>query len=194
MAGSSSEQLLQDVRDCLGRIQECPRPVKDGNEQLVPLCEALECVFRDGLRGSLFGLSKRDYWDWIEQLPNYIFNEKQNPFLLQTIASIRTSTKMRTSVGRGRCFVRVALVKKILSVPVDHLLKNKKLTDYWYTKKSVIGQTTLATNFMDLLFKVTEIDFELAYKNASFLDETWILPIYVKLELPCVEDLGMVVR
>jgi hypothetical protein len=32
-------------------------------------------------------------------------------------------------VGRGRCFVRVALVKKILSVPVDHLLKNKKLTD-----------------------------------------------------------------
>jgi hypothetical protein len=46
---------------------------------------------------------------------------------------------------------------------------------------------------MDLLFKVTEIDFELAYKNASFLDETWILPIYVKLELPCVEDLGMVV-
>jgi hypothetical protein len=30
---------------------------------------------------------------------------------------------------------------------------------------------------MDLLFKVTEIDFELAYKNASFLDETWILPV-----------------
>ena len=50
MASSSSEQLLQELRDCLRRIQKSPRPIKDGNEHLVPLCEALECVFRDGLK------------------------------------------------------------------------------------------------------------------------------------------------
>jgi len=38
-------------------------------------------------------------------------------------------TKQLHSVeGRGRCFIRVALCQKLISVPVEHLVKNTKLT------------------------------------------------------------------
>ena len=30
--------------------------------------------------------------------------------------------------GRGRCFIRVALCQKLISVPIEHLVRNAKLT------------------------------------------------------------------
>ena len=35
--------------------------------------------------------------------------------------------QLKTAQGRGRCFLRMALVQKLIPIPVEHLLKNLKL-------------------------------------------------------------------
>lgn len=44
---------------------------------------------------------------------------------------------------------------------------------------------------MGLLFEVTELDFELEVDNSSFLDETWIIPVFLPRKLPPIKTLDM---
>ena len=36
------------------KIKLCQQPVTDGKEHLIPLCETLEAIFRNGLKSALF--------------------------------------------------------------------------------------------------------------------------------------------
>jgi len=51
--------------------------------------------------------------------------------------------QVRTVQGKGRCFLRIALCQKIISVPIDHLVRNARLTSYWYSSDSIINSPTL---------------------------------------------------
>ena len=50
------------------------------------------------------------------------------------------SQQVHTPLGRGRCFIRAALNAKIISVPVEQLGKNHKLTNV-STVTMVMGTT-----------------------------------------------------
>ena len=52
----------------------------------------------------------------------------------------------------------------------------------------------LIASLMKLLFEVTELDFELSIDQSSFLDESWIVPIFKKIELPPLQTLDIKVR
>uniref|UniRef100_A0A8D0GTF7 Uncharacterized protein n=1 Tax=Sphenodon punctatus TaxID=8508 RepID=A0A8D0GTF7_SPHPU len=48
--------------------------------------------------------------------------------------------------------------------------------------------------FFSLMLVVTEMNFSLDLQNSSFLDESWLLPVYLTYEtVPC-RELGMVLR
>lgn len=189
----ASHSLLDELRGVLHRLKSSSHPIQDGHTHLIPLCESLEAVLRTGLKqpNSWFGLNKQDYWSWIEPLQDYYFNEKQNPLLRQIVVSVVSSAKLRTVVGRGRCFLRVALCQKLLSVPVEHLVKNSRLTQYWYTTESIIAKPALVDLFMKLLFELTELDFQLNLDHSSFLDETWTIPVYQLIHLPPIRTLDL---
>ncbi|KAG0721062.1 hypothetical protein GWK47_047209 [Chionoecetes opilio] len=56
---------------------------------------------------------------------------------------------------------------------------------------SIIGNEILGEIFLSLLYQCSHINFDLRLENASFLDETWQLPVYQDHELvPCM-DLGL---
>ena len=60
-----------------------------------------------------------------------------------------------------------------------------------YEENSILGNEILGEIFLSLLYQLMYINFDLQLDNASFLDDTWDLPDYKKLELvPCV-DLGI---
>ena len=47
------------------------QPVTDKDENLILLCQVIENIFQKGYNGfvhSPFGLTKRDYWSWIDQM------------------------------------------------------------------------------------------------------------------------------
>ncbi|XP_065177752.1 uncharacterized protein LOC135808482 [Sycon ciliatum] len=191
--GRDGEQLLEELRAGYLRLKDSPTPIRDGQPHLVPFCETLENILRVGLKqpGSILRVTRRDYWDWIEVLPTTSgCNVKKNPLLTEAVDSVRKSPVLKTPQGRGRCFLRMALVQKLVPIPVEHLRKNPKLLSYWYSKDSIIHHEELASQLVHILFEVTEIDFELT-ERASFLDETWIIPEYVSVELEPCERLGL---
>ena len=49
----------------------------------------------------------------------------------------------RSVVGKGRCFIRVSLCQKLITVPIEHLVKNERHTNYWYSAESIIGDQAL---------------------------------------------------
>lgn len=66
-----------------------------------------------------------------------------------------------------------------------------KCNDGIYEEDSIIGNEILGEIFLSLLYQCSHISFDLKLENASFLDETWQLPIYQQHELvPCM-DLGV---
>ena len=44
---------------------------------------------------------------------------------------------------------------------------------------------------MQILFQVTELNFDLDLEHPSFLDESWIVPVYKKIPLPPVKQLDL---
>ena len=47
---------------------------------------------------------------------------------------------------------------------------------------------------MAILFNVTEIDFQLSLDSSSYLDETWVIPVYKALSLPPIKTLSIKLR
>ncbi|CAI8039463.1 Peptidyl-tRNA hydrolase ICT1, mitochondrial [Geodia barretti] len=177
----------------LHRLKTSPQPIQDGTLHLIPFCETLELVFRHGLKqpNSWFGLNKQDYWSWIEPLQDYYFNEKQNPLLRDAVQEVCASPHLRTLQGKGRCFLRIALCKKLISVPFQHLVKNSRLTSYWYQDSSIVASPTLRETLMSILFGATELDFQLQLESAAFLDETWVIPVFIPHKLPPIKTLDI---
>ena len=44
---------------------------------------------------------------------------------------------------------------------------------------------------MCLLFEVTEIDFQLLVDHSSFLDESWVVPVFRGVQLPPIKTLDV---
>ena len=44
---------------------------------------------------------------------------------------------------------------------------------------------------MQILFRVTEVDFDLNLEHSSFLDESWVVPVYKKIPLPPLKQLDL---
>ena len=109
----------------------------------------------------------------------------------------------------------MALCQKLTTVPIEHLVKNERHTNYWYSSESIIGNQVLrgtpnlllshqillvfflktlsssSASLMQLLFRVTEVDFDLELDHCSFLDESWVIPVYKNIPLPPVRQLDL---
>lgn len=190
---SSCEQILEELKTVIGLLKKSTQPVDDNHNHVVSFCELLETAFTKGLKSpnSLFGINKESYWNWIVSLDQYYFNNKHNPVLQKAIEQVATSQYVHTSLGRGRCFIRAALNAKIISVPVEQLAKNNKLTNYWYAADSIINHDDHKRLLISLLFEVTAVEFSLNHHHSSFLDETWIIPTFHRVVLPPLKTLDM---
>ncbi|KAK2161194.1 hypothetical protein LSH36_120g12001 [Paralvinella palmiformis] len=131
---------------------------------------------------SIFGLSRHDYWHWVETVAkdkNYTNGKKM----------------LFCSQGRGRLFLRASLQKKSLSHGIDQLLQSSKGIEFWYDpQRSILGDDILREILMSLLFEVNGINFCLDLRNCAFLDQTWDLPVYVEHEFVPTVDLGIVIQ
>lgn len=73
------------------------------------------------------------------------------------------TAQCRTVVGRGRCFLRVALCQKLITIPIEHLVKNKRHTQYWYSADSIIGDQSLRGNSKHARAVLYKLDFTLSW-------------------------------
>lgn len=192
---SVSDPLLKLLKSHIYNLT-ISQPVTDKHPNLRPFCELLEIIFRKGLKQStsLFDFSHKDYWNWLENIRQGIPNGTLclHPLFDVAIDQVKASSKVTSSQGRGRYFLRMALQNKLLNSTVDVLLKNPNFLYTWYDSfKSFFANDILSEILLSLLRQVSELNFQLCLENHSFLDDTWRIPLYLQLQLVPCSDLGL---
>ncbi|XP_077183921.1 uncharacterized protein LOC143832822 isoform X2 [Paroedura picta] len=190
---SGKEPLLGTLKVCIRSLQEGTSPCTDSSPHLQPFCEILEMILRKGIKQPVWGFKKRDYWHWIEQLPQQVTHHNVT---LLSIMTEKTSSceKVLTAQGRGRYFLRQALSRKLLAVAIQQLVRVPRLLEWYDPVISILGNEDFLEPFLSMMLVVTEISFSLDVQNSSFLDESWQLPVCLTYEtVPC-KELGMVLR
>ncbi|KAM4691200.1 uncharacterized protein WCC33_016063 [Rhinophrynus dorsalis] len=192
MAGK--EPLLGTLKACVLGLQEVGNdPITDACPHVTPLCDIVEMILRKGLKSGVLGLKKRDYWHWIEELPQQDTCGRLS-HLSVLIEKTGACPKVLTAQGRGRYFLRLALNRKYLVATIQHLLHTHKLLEWYDPLLSVLGNEEHLEPFLSLLLVTSQSSFSLDLQNSSFLDESWLLPVCAVYQtVPC-RELGMVLR
>ncbi|XP_047473524.1 uncharacterized protein LOC125028184 [Penaeus chinensis] len=190
---SISDPLIKELK---GHVLEATKASSNGaildiHPFLLPLCQVLESIFRKGLNNivhSAFGITRRDYWAWIDKTAQTSAGLQGN--FKRIVEEVSSNPSVNTPQGRGRLFIRHALKSKCLHVPIETIVR-MKCNEGIYEEDSIIGDEILGEIFLSLLYQCSHLHFDLKLENASFLDETWQLPQYQEYELvPCM-DLGV---
>ncbi|KAM5135789.1 uncharacterized protein ACMZJ9_018311 [Mantella aurantiaca] len=192
MAGR--EPLLSTLKACVLGLQTAGSdPITDDSPCVTPLCDVIEMILRKGIKSGVLGLKRRDYWHWIEDLPQHD-NCGRLSHLSVMIQNTVACTKVITAQGRGRYFLRLALNRKIIAAAVQHLQHTQRLLERYDPLFSVLGNEEHLEPFISLLLVVSQSNFALDLQNSSFLDESWLLPVCAIYQtVPC-RELGMVLR
>ncbi|KAJ8319405.1 hypothetical protein KUTeg_004496 [Tegillarca granosa] len=192
---SVSDPLLRRLKGLVLEIRMKNEIVTDKSAVLQPLCVVLEEIYRKGIKYSGW-FRKSDYWTWINKVAS-IPGQRINPVFSIVVESIRECKKVHMECGRGRLFLRAALMKKVVSTPIQMLmaLGDKQFIQEWYDENdSILGNEILTEILLSLLRELSKVTFKLTFKNASFLDNTWELPVYKQYELVPCSDLGLHVQ
>lgn len=195
MSALQAEIRLSHLKEAVkGLESSLKKPIGDDNPFLASICGEIEAVFRQGLKTSVFGLKKWDYWCWVEDLANRLQNDKQKLGFIHATTFVKSSSKIKSNQGYGRQFIRFALMKKLLPYTVQSLTANSAILKYWYNDTAVFRDKAMKETFMDTMKELAKHVFALDLKNCSYLDETWLIPEIRQVDIVPCKELGLVVR
>ncbi|XP_060700620.1 uncharacterized protein si:ch211-250n8.1 isoform X3 [Hemiscyllium ocellatum] len=167
---SRKEPLLGALKACILSLQADKDPITDRNVHLTSLCDILEIILRKGIRQPVIGLRRRDYWHWLEQLPQL------DPCsgLIQISTALEKTIackKLLTAQGRGRHFIRLALNQKILAVIIQHLRHTPRLIEWYDPESSILAIECFAEPFLSLLLVLSQMNFTLDLQAQTVLQK-----------------------
>ncbi|XP_042302826.1 RUN and FYVE domain-containing protein 4 [Sceloporus undulatus] len=171
---ASTRELLRVIRDLENTVIELNAnyqarglPVTDGSRELQQFCAQLEFLLQYDLKEkrNLFG-QKKDYWDFLSRILTRLQSGVHAG--LQHVTSL---DKVRTSVGKGRAFIRYGLVHQQLAETL-HLLMEPEVTSEWYYARSPFLDRKLWLDILGSLYELDGIIFHLALCRAD-LDAAW---------------------
>jgi hypothetical protein len=185
---SVSDPLLRDLKGSVLQLVQTSgsSEITDDNAELQHFCQNLERVFQKGLlRSTSLGFAKvSESWYWLEQLASQHSGVAFN--YISSVNAVKTSQKVVTPTGKLRLLIRTCLVNRCLHVPVEILVRNRQPGSIYDENLSILGDEILGEIFLSVLLQCGRLQFRLCLYNASFLDDTWLLPQYMQLELvPC---------
>ena len=80
--------------------------------------------------------------------------------------------QLKTSLGRGRAFIRFCLMHQRLADTIQQCVCNAKLTTDWYQQKSVWLQQSLTSTIITSLYDLNDLQFDLSPRGYD-LDTAW---------------------
>ncbi|XP_043274464.1 uncharacterized protein [Venturia canescens] len=189
---SVTNPLVKELKGWTRKFTEFGGYIDDKNPDLVEFCICLERCFQKGVSMliNVVGFPKMpETWYWLEELAHK--NERSLLTFYSVVELVRESDKVQSSVGKLRLFIRVALTRKCLHIPVQTLVRTPGLASEYYDSNSILGDEILGEIFLSVLLQISRLNFRLDPRNASFLDETWLLPEYKFFELVPCKSLGI---
>ncbi|XP_021112831.1 FYVE and coiled-coil domain-containing protein 1 isoform X2 [Heterocephalus glaber] len=175
MAASSAEgqlqRIIRDLQDAVTELsnefKEAGEPITDDSPSLHKFSYKLEYLLQFDLKekASLLG-TRKDYWDYLCACLAKVKGASDG------IRFVKSISELRTSLGKGRAFIRYSLVHQRLADTLQQCFMNTKVTSDWYYARSPFLKLKLSSDIVGQLYELTEVQFDLASRGHD-LDAAW---------------------
>ncbi|XP_047446331.1 FYVE and coiled-coil domain-containing protein 1-like isoform X2 [Mugil cephalus] len=177
MASSSSvgdkqlHRIIRDLQDAVLELskehKECGEPITDDSGNLHKFFYKLEYLLQfDQKEKTTFLGQRKDYWDYFCDCLIKIKGANDG------IRFVKSIPELKTSLGKGRAFIRYSLVHQRLADTLQQCLINQKITSDWYYARSPFLKSHLTADIINHLYELNQIQFDVAARGYD-LDADW---------------------
>uniref|UniRef100_A0A452TDT8 FYVE and coiled-coil domain-containing protein 1 n=1 Tax=Ursus maritimus TaxID=29073 RepID=A0A452TDT8_URSMA len=171
MAESQLQRIIRDLQDAVTELskefKDAGEPITDDSTSLHKFSYKLEYLlqFDQKEKATLLG-NRKDYWDYFCACLAKVKGANDG------IRFVKSIPELRTSLGKGRAFIRYSLVHQRLADTLQQCFMNSKVTSDWYYARSPFLKPKLSSDIVGQLYELTEVQFDLASRGYD-LDAAW---------------------
>lgn len=165
------QRIIRDLHDAVSELskEHCDTedPITDDSSSLHKFCFKLEYLLQfDQKERTTFLGSRKDYWDYFCDCLAKIKGANDG------IRFVKSIPELKTSLGKGRAFIRYCLVHQRLADTLQQCLINLKITSEWYYERSPFLKSHLNIDIINHLYELNEVQFDVASRGYD-LDSQW---------------------
>uniref|UniRef100_A0A8C0ISF5 FYVE and coiled-coil domain containing 1 n=1 Tax=Chelonoidis abingdonii TaxID=106734 RepID=A0A8C0ISF5_CHEAB len=155
------------VTELIKEFKEGGEPITDDSINLQKFSYKLEYLlqFDQKEKTTLLG-NRKDYWDYFCDCLAKVKGANDG------IRFVKSISELRTSLGKGRAFIRYSLVHQRLADTLQQCFMNTKVTSDWYYARSPFLKSKMSSDIVGQLYELTEVQFDLASRGHD-LDAAW---------------------
>ncbi|XP_036739224.2 FYVE and coiled-coil domain-containing protein 1 isoform X1 [Manis pentadactyla] len=170
-AESQLQRIIRDLQDAVTELskefKETGEPITDDSTSLHKFSYKLEYLlqFDQKEKATLLG-NRKDYWDYFCACLAKVKGANDG------IRFVKSISELRTSLGKGRAFIRYSLVHQRLADTLQQCFLNARVTSDWYYARSPFLKPKLSSDIVGQLYELTDVQFDLASRGYD-LDAAW---------------------
>ncbi|EGC34200.1 hypothetical protein DICPUDRAFT_153601 [Dictyostelium purpureum] len=130
--------------------------IQDRNPSLLRICYCVEKILSNELKDVNF-LSSTTMWDFLQNLPQCLPDTGRNVELAKDCT--------KTSIGRGRVLIRLALNDGLLEEYISSLCFSEDVLKSYYKENALLRNSEFLMMFQSLIAMLSHIQFSLAVKD-----------------------------
>lgn len=168
---SQLQRIIRDLHEAVAELakeyRESGEPITDDSTNLHKFSYKLEYLLQfDQKEKATFLGTKKDYWDYFNDCLAKIKGANDGIRFVKSIA------ELKTSLGKGRAFIRYSLVHQRLADTLQQCLMNQRVTSDWYYARSPFLKPHLSVDIISHLYELNEVQFDVASRGHD-LDASW---------------------
>ncbi|CAN9500494.1 unnamed protein product [Ophioblennius macclurei] len=168
---SQLQRIIRDLHEAVSELakeyRENGEPITDDSTNLHKFSYKLEYLLQfDQKEKTTFLGTKKDYWDYFCECIAKIKGANDG------IRFVKSITELKTSLGKGRAFIRYSLVHQRLADTLQQCLMNQRVTSDWYYARSPFLKPHLSVDIISHLYELNEVQFDVASRGHD-LDASW---------------------
>uniref|UniRef100_A0A8C9ZL83 FYVE and coiled-coil domain-containing protein 1 n=1 Tax=Sander lucioperca TaxID=283035 RepID=A0A8C9ZL83_SANLU len=168
---SQLQRIIRDLHEAVAELakeyRESGEPITDDSTNLHKFSYKLEYLLQfDQKEKTTFLGTKKDYWEYFTDCLAKIKGANDGIRFVKSIA------ELKTSLGKGRAFIRYSLVHQRLADTLQQCLMNQRVTSDWYYARSPFLKPHLSVDIINHLYELNEVQFDVASRGHD-LDASW---------------------
>ncbi|XP_056132008.1 FYVE and coiled-coil domain-containing protein 1 [Lampris incognitus] len=165
------QRIIRDLHEAVAELakeyRESGEPITDDSTNLHKFSYKLEYLLQfDQKEKTTFLGTRKDYWEYFSDCLAKIKGANDG------IRFVKSITELKTSLGKGRAFIRYSLVHQRLADTLQQCLMNQRITSDWYYARSPFLKPHLSVDIISHLYELNEVQFDVASRGHD-LDASW---------------------
>ncbi|KAA0706649.1 FYVE and coiled-coil domain-containing protein 1 [Triplophysa tibetana] len=165
------QRIIRELHDAVSELakeyKQNGEPITDDSSNLHKFSYKLEYLLQfDQKEKTTFMGSKKDYWDYFSDCLAKIKGANDG------IRFVKSISELKTSLGKGRAFIRYSLVHQRLADTLQQCLMNQRVTSDWFNSRSPFLKSRLGVDIITYLYELNDVQFDVASRGHD-LDSAW---------------------